>query len=74
MSRLVKTIAALVVFAAGDHARGQSATPFKLGTFEHALCFAARLALNEGERVVQYPAYLVLSYAREPRILVRPIK
>jgi 2-keto-4-pentenoate hydratase/2-oxohepta-3-ene-1,7-dioic acid hydratase in catechol pathway len=34
MSRLVKTVAALVVFAAGVQVLGQSATPFKLGTFD----------------------------------------
>jgi hypothetical protein len=34
MSQLVTTIAALVVFAAGDHVLGQSATPFKLGNFD----------------------------------------
>src|SRR3990170_5017011 len=34
MTRLVKAIAATAVFAAGTTVFGQSATPFKLGTFD----------------------------------------
>jgi len=34
MPRLVKTIASLVVCAAGAHVLGQGTTPFKLGTFD----------------------------------------
>lgn len=34
MTRLVKTIAAIAVFAAGTNVLGQSAIPFKLGTFD----------------------------------------
>ncbi len=34
MTRLVKSIAAIAVCAAGTNVFGQGATPFKLGTFE----------------------------------------